>query len=157
MFHASNGKQYVFFKELHDKYGSFVSVGPNEVSVVDVEAIPPILGLDGMRRGPLWIAHNKPGTTPNIGSLRKLQIAVEVLSKRVSPRSEKKETSLDLAHWLSSFAYDIMGDVVYVLMSKGDENGVRPVFNDYMKVVGIIEHISRIVGLVHNSAAVPEK
>ncbi|KAL5511173.1 hypothetical protein ACEPAH_4388 [Sanghuangporus vaninii] len=191
MFHASNGKQYVFFKELHDKYGSFVRVGPNEVSVADVEAIPPILGLDGMRRGPLWIAQCKPGTTPNIGSLRsvdlhderrklwnrgfttaalkELQIAVEErvlelveeLSKRVSPRSEKKESSLDLAHWLSSFAYDIMGDMVFgggfSLMRQGDENEVRSVFNDYMKVIGIIEHISWIVGLLHKSAAVPEK
>ncbi|KAL5489838.1 hypothetical protein ACEPAI_4670 [Sanghuangporus weigelae] len=191
MLHASSGKQYVFFRKLHDKYGSFVRVGPNEVSVADVEAIRPILGLDGMRRGPLWIAHNKPGMTPSIAALRSvglhderrklwnrgfttaalkgLQIAVQdrvlelvdELNKRVSPRSEEKGASLDLAHWLSSFAYDIMGDMVFgggfSLMRKGDENGVRSVFNDYVKVVGVIEHISWIVGLVHKSATVPEK
>ena len=70
MCYASDGKQYLYFKSLHDKYGSFVRVGqfipaishrsktlttelgPNEISVSDAEAVPHILNSDGMRKGP---------------------------------------------------------------------------------------------------------
>ena len=70
MFYASDGKRYLYFKRLHDRYGSFVRVGqfipamfhwsktltmelgPNEISVSDAEAVPHILGLNGMRKGP---------------------------------------------------------------------------------------------------------
>ncbi|KAL5511139.1 hypothetical protein ACEPAH_4354 [Sanghuangporus vaninii] len=143
MYHTSDGKQYVFFKKLHEKYGPFVRVGPNEVSIVDVEAIHPVLGIDGMRRGPLWIIHNRPGTSANIvalrdvkqhherrklwnrgfttASLKELQPAIEnrvlelvgELGKRVSLEFGEKGVPLDLAQWLANFTYDFMGDMVF--------------------------------------------
>ncbi|KAL5529682.1 hypothetical protein ACEPAG_5667 [Sanghuangporus baumii] len=138
-YHASTGKQHILFKKLHEKYGSVVRVGPNELSIVDVEYIPRVIGL---RKGPRWIAHVRPGTVPSIVALRDvdwhaerrklwnhgfttaalkelqpivenrvLQL-VEELGKRTSLKSEEKENSLDLALWTSYFAYDIMGDMV---------------------------------------------
>ncbi|KAL5514555.1 hypothetical protein ACEPAG_1871 [Sanghuangporus baumii] len=143
MYYALNGKQYVHFKSLHDRYGPFVRMGPNELSAADVEAIPPILGLNGMRKGPLWEYFAKPGTTPSLvalrnvdlhnerrklwnhgftsASIKELQPAVESrvlelvgeLSKRVSPSIEGKNNPLDLALWVSNFTYDFMGDMVF--------------------------------------------
>ncbi|KAL5478590.1 hypothetical protein ACEPAI_2774 [Sanghuangporus weigelae] len=143
MHYALNGKQYMHFKSLHDKYGPFVHVGPNELSAADIEAIPSVLGLNGMRKGPLWEASASPGTTPSLvalrnvdlhnerrklwnhgftsASIKELQPAVEnrvlelmeELSKRVSPSSAGKDNSLDLALWLSNFTYDFMGDMVF--------------------------------------------
>ncbi|KAL5520950.1 hypothetical protein ACEPAF_2953 [Sanghuangporus sanghuang] len=140
---ALSGKQHVYFKSLRDKYGPFVRTGPNELLIADVEAIPSILGLDGMRKGPLWEASARPGTTPSISALRNIDLhnerrklwnhgftsasikefqpaveirvleLVEELSKRGSPSSGEKENPLDLALWLSNFTHDFMGDMVF--------------------------------------------
>lgn len=49
---AYNGKLQHYYKTLHDTYGPIVRVGPNEISIVDKEAIPAILGAHGMPKGP---------------------------------------------------------------------------------------------------------
>ncbi|KAF6749572.1 cytochrome P450, partial [Ephemerocybe angulata] len=51
---AIKGNSHQFVKDLHLKYGPVVRVGPNELSIVDKDVIPPILGKNGMPRGPLW-------------------------------------------------------------------------------------------------------
>ncbi|KAH9932278.1 cytochrome P450 [Fomitopsis serialis] len=51
---ASTGKQHHYFLRMHRKYGSIVRVGPNELSIVDAELLPNIMGPDGMPKGPLW-------------------------------------------------------------------------------------------------------
>ena len=43
-----------------------VMPGPNELSVVDTDAIPPILGIDGMRRGPR--EHNRASLPFDFGA-----------------------------------------------------------------------------------------
>lgn len=68
----AGGKNHVCYKKLHDKYGPYVRIGssciffsdvidcltselklgPNELSVTDVTAIPSILGMNGMPKGP---------------------------------------------------------------------------------------------------------
>ncbi|KAL5529716.1 hypothetical protein ACEPAG_5701 [Sanghuangporus baumii] len=122
---------------------SIVVYRPNEVSIVDVEAIQPVLGNDGMRRGPLWNIHTRPGTSANIltardvklhherrklwnrgfttASLKELQLTVEnrvlelvgELGKRVSFEFGENGVPLDLALWLANFTYDFMGDMVF--------------------------------------------
>ncbi|KAL5511174.1 hypothetical protein ACEPAH_4389 [Sanghuangporus vaninii] len=186
-YHASTGKQHILFKKLHDKYGMFVRVGPNELSIIDVETIPSVIGL---RKGPRWIAHVRPGTIPSIVALRDvsqheerrklwnhgfttaalkdlqptvenrvLELAEE-LGKRTSPKSEEKENSLDLALWMSNFAYDVMGDMVlnggFSLMKDGDEGGTRALLEGFTEVIGILQHITWTVGLIHKLSAVPE-
>jgi len=51
MWVASRGKQQVFLKELHEKYGPSLQ-GPNELSIVDVLAISPLMGAQGLPKGP---------------------------------------------------------------------------------------------------------
>ncbi|PPQ83920.1 hypothetical protein CVT25_000665 [Psilocybe cyanescens] len=51
---AWNGKPHVYYKSLHDKYGSIVRIGPNELSIIDADMIPNILGSSGMPKGPMW-------------------------------------------------------------------------------------------------------
>ncbi|CCM00869.1 uncharacterized protein FIBRA_02915 [Fibroporia radiculosa] len=50
----SRGKLHIYFKQLHDKYGPVVRVGPNELSILDVSLLPSILGANGMPKGPMW-------------------------------------------------------------------------------------------------------
>lgn len=68
---SASGKPYVILRELHEKYGDFVRIGvyrcirgyftclmricacagPNDISVRNKDAIPCILGTDGMGKG----------------------------------------------------------------------------------------------------------
>ena len=64
-----DGTQYLYYYELHQKYGNVVRigqskhtpfiwqsfhhfVGPNELSIRDVESITPLMGSNGFQRGP---------------------------------------------------------------------------------------------------------
>ncbi|KAF8816493.1 cytochrome P450 [Phlegmacium glaucopus] len=48
------GRAHIYYKKLHDKYGPIVRIGPNELSIINVELIPYILGPQGMPKGPMW-------------------------------------------------------------------------------------------------------
>lgn len=54
---AAGGKRHEYLKELHDTYGPFVRFGPNHISILDAEAIRPILGTQGLPRGELHIMY----------------------------------------------------------------------------------------------------
>ncbi|KAF8843964.1 cytochrome P450 [Paxillus ammoniavirescens] len=51
---ASRGKTHLYRKKLHGRYGSIVRIGPNELSVIDKDLLPFILGTHGMSKGPLF-------------------------------------------------------------------------------------------------------
>ncbi|CAA7262173.1 unnamed protein product [Cyclocybe aegerita] len=51
---AWQGKPHVYYKSLHDVYGPIVRIGPNEISVAEVDMLPNILGTSGMPKGPMW-------------------------------------------------------------------------------------------------------
>ncbi|KAJ6457611.1 cytochrome P450 [Mycena sanguinolenta] len=53
-FVGSRGKLHQYVKELHDKHGPVIRIGPNELSISDVGLLSSILGSDGMPKGPLW-------------------------------------------------------------------------------------------------------
>ncbi|KAJ3557179.1 hypothetical protein NM688_g1614 [Phlebia brevispora] len=51
---AKNHKQHLYLQSLHDKYGDVVRIGPNEVSIRDTSAINPLMGSQGLPKGPTW-------------------------------------------------------------------------------------------------------
>ncbi|KDR74013.1 hypothetical protein GALMADRAFT_99754 [Galerina marginata CBS 339.88] len=51
---AWKGKPHVYYKKLHHEYGPIVRIGPNELSIIDADMIPNILGVSGMPKGPMW-------------------------------------------------------------------------------------------------------
>ncbi|KAF8970540.1 cytochrome P450 [Flammula alnicola] len=53
-FISYQGKLHQYHQELHTKYGPIVRVGPNELSIIDKEFIPHILGSPGLPKGPQW-------------------------------------------------------------------------------------------------------
>ncbi|KAF9007014.1 cytochrome P450 [Cyathus striatus] len=48
------GRNHTYYKKLHDKYGPIIRIGPNELSIIEKEMIPFILGSNGMPKGPVW-------------------------------------------------------------------------------------------------------
>lgn len=61
------GHHYLRVHQLHKKYGPIVRVGPNELSIADVTAIPAVLGSGGLPKGhcmPRFINFQTPTLMP---------------------------------------------------------------------------------------------
>ncbi|OCB86513.1 high nitrogen upregulated cytochrome P450 monooxygenase 2 [Sanghuangporus baumii] len=138
-YHTAKGKLHLDLKKLHEKYGRYVRIGPNELSVADASVISSALS-DGMPKGPMWKARTSPSTAPTLIAIRSSQeharrrkrwnrafnsSAVkgyeQVVQKRalqlvseLEKRSVKNgNQSVNLAEWISFFATDFMGDMAF--------------------------------------------
>lgn len=49
---AHRGQNHVYLMSLHDKYGPTIRIGPNELSTIEKDFIPEILGIHGLGKGP---------------------------------------------------------------------------------------------------------
>ncbi|KLO15649.1 high nitrogen upregulated cytochrome P450 monooxygenase 2 [Schizopora paradoxa] len=67
---TSQGKMHEYVRSLHEKYGMYVRIGPNEISCIDVSVMHDILGPNGMPKGPVWDARRNPLTEPSLIAIR---------------------------------------------------------------------------------------
>ncbi|KLO13822.1 high nitrogen upregulated cytochrome P450 monooxygenase 2 [Schizopora paradoxa] len=141
MWIASGGKQQIFFKRLHEKYGPFVRTGPNEISTVDAQAIPSVLGSQGLPKGPMWDAYHTPDGMESLIAMRNpaehlkrrrlwnrafssasvkeyeptVRSRVRQLAEclhRLGPKTSA-DTPVDLSHTFGCFTFDVMGDMMF--------------------------------------------
>ncbi|GLB42458.1 putative high nitrogen upregulated cytochrome P450 monooxygenase 2 [Lyophyllum shimeji] len=161
-----SGFQHVVTKQLHDQYGPFVRIGPNELSVADVDAALAILGPGGLPKGRYYEARQDPRAPGNLltlkgqehserrrlwsrafttESLAQLEDAlahqVESLVDRLA--IESKTGAVDLSKWLSLFALDFMGDMAFgqdfgLLRTGQDREDIRSMFDDFMLPVSVL-------------------
>ncbi|KAI3597833.1 cytochrome p450, partial [Moniliophthora roreri] len=140
---AFDGKLPQYYERLHAQYGSIVRTGPNEISVIEKDMIPHILGSQGMPKGPLWegrrITPSKDkGNYSLIGQrdsnrhaqLRKawnrafsaeaLLDYQDILVKRARELASRLEATyregqkqVDIAKWISYFSFDFMGELAF--------------------------------------------
>lgn len=47
-----HGKQHLYIQELHNRYGDIVRIGPNEVSIRNVDAVAHLMSAVGLPKGP---------------------------------------------------------------------------------------------------------
>ncbi|KAH8115859.1 high nitrogen upregulated cytochrome P450 monooxygenase 2 [Phellopilus nigrolimitatus] len=168
----AKGKNHIYHKALHDRYGQYVRVGPNELSIVDVNAIPYILGVDGMPKGPIWSARSRPGTTPELIAIRNAHeharrrrpwnrafntAGVKGYEPIVAKRAlqlvgelEKRKSEVDLASWFIFFTTDFMGDMVFgggfeLMRDGGDKEGVFTMLQAAMESMAILQHLPWLV------------
>ncbi|KAH9990628.1 high nitrogen upregulated cytochrome P450 monooxygenase 2 [Russula compacta] len=145
------GKQHLYYFALHERYGDYVRVGPNELSIRDASIIHPILGQGGLQKGPYW--DHRP---PSLAALRNaadhakarqpwnraftgsaLNEYQVIITDRVrelvdcmdgiirDTAKERREMQVDLCAWFDYFATDFMGDMafggVFDLMKHGSD------------------------------------
>ncbi|KAH8112949.1 high nitrogen upregulated cytochrome P450 monooxygenase 2 [Phellopilus nigrolimitatus] len=171
----AKGKNHIYHKELHDQYGQYVRVGPNELSIVDANAIPYILGADGMPKGPMWSARSRPGTTPaliairtvheharrrrpwnrafNTGGVKGYEPIVAKRALQLVGELEKHKSEVDLASWFIFFTTDFMGDMVFgggfeLMCNGGDKEGVFTMLQAAMEPLAILHHLPWLVYLL---------
>ncbi|KAL5529837.1 hypothetical protein ACEPAF_6094 [Sanghuangporus sanghuang] len=175
---TTKGKWHETLKELHDKYGAYVRVGPNQLSFVDASLIPKIMGSDGMPKGPMFDGARIPHVPANVVAIRDLSehaqlrkpwakglstAAIKEYSPTVVKRAlqlaeeldkfAEKGESTDLAMWMSRFAFDFMGDMVFggafELMKEGDTSGIWGMITEQMKAQALLQRLPWSVHIVH--------
>ncbi|KAF9261536.1 cytochrome P450 [Marasmius fiardii PR-910] len=137
------GKQYLYYRDLHRKYGDVVRIGPNELSFLSASAINPILGQSGQNyvpRGPYFdgrfpetqkiypigalrdaeehhrrrIPWSKAFST---NALKEYEVLVraktEVLAEKLVSISGKGTKIIQMNKWLSYYTYDMMTAFVF--------------------------------------------
>jgi cytochrome P450 len=136
---AKDGRTHHFLWEQHKRHGDYVRVGPNELSVSDVDALPYIHGAKSkFSKGPwYWKALNEP--SPGLFSMQdynehklrrkvwdtafnpkalkayepRIMNAINTLCKRLDEFSSTGEV-IDFSVWTEYMAFDIMGDLGFV-------------------------------------------
>ncbi|KAJ7172021.1 cytochrome P450 [Mycena filopes] len=157
---SAGGNQHRVNKGLHDKYGPFVRTGPNEVSIIHVDAVRAVLGTGGFQKGQYY----EPRTDPTLStrslltlrneahanrrriwnrgmSTESLQEYESILAKRVTQlvdRLEGLSGTVDLAEWFSYFTFDFMGDMAFgggfeMVRDGGDKDGLWTIIENGAK------------------------
>ncbi|KAG6859792.1 hypothetical protein C0995_003925 [Termitomyces sp. Mi166 len=62
-FLSLGGKQHIYYLQLHEKYGDVVRIGPNELIIRDVNVVAPMMGPQGLQKGPFWDGRVPEGET----------------------------------------------------------------------------------------------
>ncbi|KAL4247923.1 Cytochrome P450 superfamily protein [Abortiporus biennis] len=161
------GDQNVFVKSLHDRYGPVVRIGPNEVSIADVDAVTSVLGASGLPKGQYYDARRDPNAPGNLISMRgedhanrrrlwnrgmsteSLKHYEEVIANRAQQLVEQLQSStgpVDLARWIGFFTFDFMGDMAFgggftMLEDGGDRAGLWEVLERFAIMVAVVCHI----------------
>ncbi|KAG6909161.1 hypothetical protein DXG01_001788 [Tephrocybe rancida] len=144
-----SGFQHLVLKELHDQYGTFVRIGPNELSVIDVDAALAILGPGGLTKGRYYDPRRDPNAPGNLLALHgqahtdrrhALVNRADALFTRLSSTTSQ---SVDLSMWLSLFSLDFMGDMAFgqgfnLLHLGGDPENLRSMFENNFVPISIV-------------------
>ncbi|KAJ7461566.1 high nitrogen upregulated cytochrome P450 monooxygenase 2 [Mycena latifolia] len=173
---ASGGKQHQVNKALHDKYGPFVRIGPNEVSIIHVDAVKAVLGTGGFPKGQYY----EPRSDPTLPTRSLLTLRGEahanrrriwnrgmssesvneyesILAKRVAQlvaRLEGLSGPVNMSEWFSYFTFDVMGDMAFgggfeMLRDGGDKDGLWTIIENGAKNIAVVSHIPWIVSMLH--------
>ncbi|KAJ7137813.1 cytochrome P450 [Mycena epipterygia] len=170
------GDQHLTVKALHDIYGPFVRTGPNEISVIHIDAVKGVLGTGGFPKGQYYEPRRDPTLSTrslltlqgeahasrrriwNRGmSSESLKEYESILAKRVAQlvdRLEGLDGAVDISKWFSYFTFDVMGDMAFgggfeMLRDGGDTDGLWTIVEKGAKSIAVVSHIPWLVPTLH--------
>ncbi|KAF8205675.1 cytochrome P450, partial [Mycena galopus ATCC 62051] len=172
---AAYGHKYLYFKELHDKYGPYVRTGPNEMSVIDAPAVGQILNFGGLDKARYYEAGTHSDTPPSIvglsgdahtakrrvwnramnsACLREYEPWVSKRASQLVSRLRDQNQTVDLAQWIDLFAYDLMGDLAFggafeMLRDGQDVDRLGERIRGHLKASNLLAQVPWIVRTVH--------
>ncbi|KAF7344409.1 hypothetical protein MSAN_01922100 [Mycena sanguinolenta] len=169
---ASRGYKHLYYKKLHDTYGPYVRVGPNELSVIDVVAVGQILSHGGLDKGRYHEAGRHSSAPPHIVSLsgeahtarRRVWNRALTSVRDYEPLIGKRASQLvsclrdggtaDLVHWFDLFSFDVMGDLAFggafeMLRDGRDVGGLGGRIQVFMKALDLSGQIPWIIDTLH--------
>ncbi|TFL00037.1 cytochrome P450 [Pterulicium gracile] len=168
MWYSWTGKQHHVLKAMHDQYGTVVRTGPNEVSIIEEEAVPLVFGASGLQKGQYYLARKDPNAPGNLivltgeshANRRRLwnrgmgSEAMKdydlIIHRRAEQLVDKLEgltgRVVDLAAWFGYYAFDFMGDMCFgggyeMLHDAADTSDHWGVLERFITTAGVISHV----------------
>ncbi|KAI0357606.1 high nitrogen upregulated cytochrome P450 monooxygenase 2 [Trametes cingulata] len=161
------GRQHLYIKSLHEKYGDVVRIGPNELSFNVPSIVNIALGSPGVPKGPLMIGRILTATDLPLPGIMDPQVHQErrKLWSRAMSASALKEyepqlanranqlvhvlqsqkQAFDIGQFVKFFAYDFMCDMAYgggsELLRDGDENNIWDTLEEGMQAATFLSHV----------------
>ncbi|KAF9054569.1 cytochrome P450 [Panaeolus papilionaceus] len=174
-FLALTGRQHIYYRRLHQKYGNIIRIGPNEVSICDANAIVGLLGNGGLPKGSFWDGRIPPGEVPLIAIKDKKEhgrrrrpwnrafspIALkgyeDIVTRRVvqlcDELANRVGQSIDLSTGFSYFSFDVMNDLAFGggsdMIRLGDINGFWHLLEASQKNATFLSHVPWLGQLVY--------
>ncbi|KAF7320582.1 hypothetical protein HMN09_00142500 [Mycena chlorophos] len=164
---AVMGRRHLVLKDLHERYGDVVRVGPNDVSIVNADAVKAVLGSGGLPKSDNYhVFSDATLSSRNLLSLSGpehanrrrvwnrgmssaalkdyevlLQPRLELLMERLDAFAKGKQ-EVDLAQWLSYLPADFMGDIAFgggfeLLRDGEDRDGIYTLIKLGVKAMSI--------------------
>lgn len=159
------GDYYRDIKKIHDKHGPVVRVAPNAVSIVDVAAVPAVLGANGLPKDRYYRsrvqslivlkgtehAHSRKLWNRGLGKeampshAQSAATGVELLLKQFDKAADEGH-SVDITMWMRYYGFDFMGKFAFgkefgLVEAGKDENNVWPTVANSVFVADLIAHM----------------
>ncbi|KAK7450110.1 hypothetical protein VKT23_012992 [Stygiomarasmius scandens] len=136
---STRGDRYQVLKTLHEKYGPVLRTAPNEISVIDVDSIPQVLGPSGIPKGKAYVVRQSNQSMPqsivvasspalhakkrrlwnqgmNMQAIRDYEPAIVLRANQLCDELvnlAKEKGSVDLVEWINYFTFDFMSDMAF--------------------------------------------
>ncbi|KAK7445715.1 hypothetical protein VKT23_014710 [Stygiomarasmius scandens] len=179
---ASTGNMPRVLKRLHDKYGSIVRIGPNEISIVDSEAVEAVYGQNGLPKGKFYSIRTDPHNPTNLLfmtgppharrrqrwnralGMEAVKYYEEVISRQTNKLLDKLQEELsageiDISRKFGHFTFDIMGEVSFgqkfeTLKTNDSHRYVQSVldFSEKVNVLAWLPWAFHVMGLIPSIA-----
>ncbi|KAF8640255.1 hypothetical protein AX16_010150 [Volvariella volvacea WC 439] len=166
-FEAWGGKQYIHYEKLHEKYGDVVRIGPNELSIRHVKAVQPLIGPNGLPKGPFWdgrlpndaikpmiairdrqehARRRRPWARAfNSSALRDYEPIINNRTLQLMEHLSIEKGVIDLAGWISHWSYDFTNDLSFgggsEMMREGDVKGLWHLLDSGQKSALFMSHV----------------
>ncbi|KAK6997130.1 cytochrome P450 [Favolaschia claudopus] len=175
------GYKYLYHKSLHDKYGPYVRIGPNEISVIDAPAVQKILG--GLDKGRYYESGRHKLTPPAIvclsgeahadrrrvwnramttASLKEYEpLIVKRALELVSRLHGHQHAPIDFVAWIDFFALDLMGDLAFggkfEMMKDGqDSDGLGKRIRWFVKASNVVGQVPWLISTLQSIPGVDQ-
>ncbi|TCD68033.1 hypothetical protein EIP91_011644 [Steccherinum ochraceum] len=164
-----SGKRHVFIQDTHRRYNSdVVRIGPNELSIVDPDAVIPVLGPNGLPKGPAWDGHVRHSPIRPVISWRNVlthsksrrgwmrafsttavkeyePILIDRVSQLVELIKSHEGRTANLSQLFRLFTYDFMEDMAFgggtEVMRDGDTHGMVAFLRQAVEAMAIAEAV----------------
>ncbi|KAL0954589.1 hypothetical protein HGRIS_003549 [Hohenbuehelia grisea] len=140
--------------------------GPNELSIIDPSVMSPLYGQNELPKGPMWDGRLSGGQTRSLVAVRDLheharrrkpwaralgtaalknyEPIMKQRAHELVERLERTDGRVDLAEFISFFAYDFMSDMAFGggfdLLKNGDKNGFWRLLDSSVPTPTILGH-----------------
>ncbi|THU91373.1 cytochrome P450 [Dendrothele bispora CBS 962.96] len=165
------GDRYRVLKALHDKYGSVIRTGPNQISVCEVDGLIQVLGPTGLPKGKAYSVrqinqsipqsvvvansttlHAKKRRLWNRGmsmqAIRDYEPSIVRRGRQLRDGLVKRseEGSVDLVKWINYFTFDFMSDMAFgggseMLREGKDTGGLWGFLESHAKMTDILAQV----------------